>query len=119
MEGSGEVILLCMGDLAFFHNHFLYICGHQKDLILVNGLNSQYPQDIEFAVQDASPLVHPGCVEAFSSDDTGKGTNELEIIFEIRNHESQTDFKDLLDYEKIHVNSTIRLLPSRVATIKE
>ncbi|CAM9312666.1 unnamed protein product, partial [Chrysoparadoxa australica] len=73
------------GDLAYWEEGRLFICGRQKDLIICRGRNV-YPQDIEFAVQDASPAVRPGCIAAFSSDETG-GDGELEVelvVFEIR-----------------------------------
>ena len=70
------------GDLAFFEDDYLYICGRQKDLVIVNGVN-HYPQDIEYAVQRASSAVRPGCVAAFSSNETG-ADGELEVVFEIR-----------------------------------
>ena len=41
-----EATYLRTGDLAFFENNRLYICGRIKDLIIVNGVNF-YPQDIE------------------------------------------------------------------------
>ena len=72
------------GDLGFFQNNHLFICGRQKDLIIVNGVN-YYPQDIEHVVQDASAAVWPGCVVAFSSDDSGKD-GQLEIVFEIQSN---------------------------------
>ena len=70
------------GDLAFVEDDYLYICGRQKDLVIVNGVN-HYPQDIEYAVQRASSAVRPGCVAAFSSNETG-ADGELEVVFEIR-----------------------------------
>ncbi len=70
------------GDLAFFEDEYLYICGRQKDLVIVNGVN-HYPQDVEYAVQNASSAIRPGCVAAFSSNETG-ADGELEVVFEIR-----------------------------------
>eukprot|EP00957_Ditylum_brightwellii_P112007 8541425-Ditylum_brightwellii.AAC.1 len=36
------------GDLAFFQDDHLYVCGRLKDLIICNGVN-YYPQDVEAA----------------------------------------------------------------------
>ena len=81
LAGS-DTTFLRTGDLAFFEDDYLYICGRQKDLVIVNGQNF-YPQDIESTVQDASPAVRPGCVATFCSDDTG-ADGDLEVVFEIR-----------------------------------
>lgn len=58
---DSEKTFLRTGDLALIEDDYLYICGHRKDLIIVNGVN-YYHQDIENSVQDASPAVRPGCV---------------------------------------------------------
>ncbi|CAM9668895.1 unnamed protein product, partial [Laminaria digitata] len=69
------------GDLARVDaaGHIL-ICGRMKDLIIVRGRNL-YPQDVEFAVQEACDLVRPGCVAAFSTSELG---GELEVVMEVR-----------------------------------
>eukprot|EP00548_Thalassiothrix_antarctica_P016805 CAMPEP_0194185194 /NCGR_PEP_ID=MMETSP0154-20130528/41548_1 /TAXON_ID=1049557 /ORGANISM="Thalassiothrix antarctica, Strain L6-D1" /LENGTH=855 /DNA_ID=CAMNT_0038903361 /DNA_START=264 /DNA_END=2828 /DNA_ORIENTATION=- len=119
IEGlSGSPNFLRTGDLAFFEDNYLYICGRQKDLIIVNGVN-YYPQDVEFAVVDASALVRPGCVAAFSSDDTGHGTGNLEIVFEIREKASKQEVENVVNAVKIHVFHSIKLMPSRVVAIQE
>ncbi|CAM9593565.1 unnamed protein product, partial [Chrysoparadoxa australica] len=86
--GAEERLYLRTGDLAFFEQGKLYICGRLKDLIICRGRNI-YPQDVEFAAQEASPAVRPGCVAAFSANDE-HGVDELEVVFEIRAaHEEQ------------------------------
>mmetsp|Transcript_46068 Transcript_46068/g.107683 ORF Transcript_46068/g.107683 Transcript_46068/m.107683 type:complete len:1153 (+) Transcript_46068:65-3523(+) len=78
---SGETYLRT-GDLAFIQKRKLYICGRSKDLIICQGLN-YFPHDIEDAAQAACADVRPGCIAAFSSDDSGRD-GDLEIVFEIR-----------------------------------
>lgn len=104
------------GDLAFIENGYLYICGRIKDLIIVNGVN-YYPQDIEHAVENASPGVRPGCVAAFSSDDLG-GDGDLEIVFEIRN--SHVDLVVEIS-QRVHedIIKIVGILPSKIVAIKE
>lgn len=52
------------GDLGYFADGDLYICGRIKDLIIIRGAN-HYPQDIEWAVADIEG-VRRGNVFAFS-----------------------------------------------------
>jgi fatty-acyl-CoA synthase len=52
------------GDLGYFADGNLYICGRAKDLIIINGANF-YPQDIEWALQDLEG-IRRGNVVAFS-----------------------------------------------------
>lgn len=59
------------GDLGFMYKSEVFICGRQKDLIIVRGSN-HYPQDIEkTAEKTIANIVRPGCSAAFSvkSDD--------------------------------------------------
>ena len=41
------------GDMGFFHNGELFVCGRIKDMIILRGQN-YYPQDIENVVERAS-----------------------------------------------------------------
>ncbi len=52
------------GDLGYFADGDLYICGRIKDLIIIRGAN-HYPQDIEWSVADIEG-VRRGNVFAFS-----------------------------------------------------
>ena len=104
------------GDLAFFEDGYLYICGRQKDLVIVNGVN-HYPQDVEYAVQNASSAVRPGCVAAFSSNETG-ADGELEVVFEIR-AEHERDSVNVLNVVKTAIISEIGLIPTRIVAVKK
>ena len=119
-SNSNQARFLRTGDQAFFENDYLYICGRIKDLIIVNGVN-YYPQDIESAVQQASSFVRPGCVAAFSLDDN-KGSNDLEILFEIRstlNENNESEIMNIIDKIREDVFVKVGLLPTRIVVIKE
>lgn len=60
------------GDLGYFADGNLYICGRVKDLIIIRGSN-HYPQDIEWLVSDLDK-VRRGHVVAFSVDKDGEET---------------------------------------------
>ena len=115
LTGSDDTFLRT-GDLAFFEEGYLYICGRLKDLVIVNGVN-YYPQDIEFVVQGTSSAVRPGCVAAFSSDDAG-GDGDLEIIFEIRSTQ-MNEAENIVNAVYMGVMDKIGLIPSRIVAIKE
>jgi 8-amino-7-oxononanoate synthase len=59
------------GDLGFFDNGELFVTGRLKDLIIVRGRN-HYPQDLEFSVEEATPLVRAGSLAAFAVDHDGR-----------------------------------------------
>ena len=69
------------GDLGFLHNGELFICGRDKDLIIIRGKN-HYPQDIEEVVEIDNRL-RPGCSAAFSVVVDNEET--LVVIAELRN----------------------------------
>jgi acyl-CoA synthetase (AMP-forming)/AMP-acid ligase II len=54
------------GDLVFLVGDDLFIAGRRKDMIIIDGRNI-YPQDIEAAVETASPQVKPGGSVAFAA----------------------------------------------------
>ena len=59
------------GDLGFFDNGELFVTGRLKDLIIIRGRN-HYPQDLEHAAEEASNLIRPGSVAAFSVEIDGR-----------------------------------------------
>jgi acyl-CoA synthetase (AMP-forming)/AMP-acid ligase II len=113
---TSNMTFLRTGDLAFFQDDFLYICGRIKDIIIVNGVN-YYPQDIEAAVQEASEAVRPGCVASFSRNE-GAGDGMLEIVFEIRKASEQKAESICKDISSA-VLAKIGLFPSLIVAIKE
>ncbi len=107
---------LCTGDLAFYEDEYLYICGRQKDLVIVNGVN-YYPQDIEHVVENATNAVRPGCVAAFSSDDLG-GDGDLEVVFEIR-PENVKDVSSIVSRIRGEIIKKNGIMPTRIVAIKD
>jgi len=77
-----SVTFLRTGDLGFLQEGKLFICGRSKDLIIYNGVN-YYPQDLEFAAQEANKSVRPGCVAAFAAAEIDDGLT-VQIVFELR-----------------------------------
>jgi acyl-CoA synthetase (AMP-forming)/AMP-acid ligase II len=59
------------GDLGFFHEGELYVCGRIKDLIIIRGVN-YYPQDIEAIVESCSKKIKTGGTVAFDGGDDGE-----------------------------------------------
>ncbi len=115
-KGDNNQLYLRSGDLGFFEDDYLFICGREKDVIIVNGAN-YYPQDIELTVQNASPTIRPGCIAAFSSNDT-HGDGKLVIVFEIR-AAYVTEGNQVVNEAHSSIVRDIGLVPSRIVAIKE
>lgn len=90
LEGDAEngAEYLRTGDMGFFHDGELYVCGRRKDMIIVRGQNF-FPQDIEALVERASPLVRHGCVAAFELDDDQQ--ERIGVVAEVRNPKDVPD----------------------------
>ncbi|CAB9525145.1 deoxyerythronolide-B synthase EryA1, modules 1 and 2 [Seminavis robusta] len=114
---TSDRTFLRTGDLGFFQDGKLYICGRSKDIIIVNGAN-YYPQDVEAAVQEASPAVRPGCLAAFSSSETADAGAALEVVFEIRNNMLH-DLADVVETVRRSIIASTKLSPHRVVAIRE
>ena len=68
------------GDLGFLWENRLYICGRQKEVIIINGRN-YYPQDVEW---EASRIkgVRKGNVIAFGSRDASGEKEKVVVAYE-------------------------------------
>ena len=55
------------GDLGFFHEGELFVCGRSKDLLIVRGRN-YYPHDLETAVLEACPELNGYAGAAFTGE---------------------------------------------------
>lgn len=81
LAATGEGPFLRTGDLGFIQDGEVFITGRLKDLIIIKGRN-HYPQDIEYVVEQSSPIIRAGCVTAFSVD---VGSEErLVVVAEVR-----------------------------------
>ncbi|MFQ5749079.1 MAG: condensation domain-containing protein, partial [Planctomycetota bacterium] len=71
IAGEEERLFLRTGDLGFLDEGELFVTGRIKDLIILSGKN-HHPEDVEFAVQGAHPLLRPDACIAFSVDVDGQ-----------------------------------------------
>jgi len=80
------------GDMGFFHDGELFVCGRLKDMIILRGQN-YYPQDIENVVEKASGLIRHNCVAAFQiNEDTEPA---LAIVAEVKNPKALPDARKI------------------------
>src|ERR1700741_4030674 len=70
------------GDMGFYHDGELFVCGRIKDMIILRGQN-YYPQDIENVVERASGLIRANCVAAFQIHEDSEPA--LAIVAEVKN----------------------------------
>ena len=66
------------GDEGYLSHGDLYVCGRQKDIVIVNGRNF-YPEDLEWAVGEL-PGVRSGNVVAFGVGGLGSGDRERVVV---------------------------------------
>jgi thioester reductase-like protein len=76
------------GDMGFFHDGELFVCGRIKDMIILRGQN-YYPQDIEAVVEKASGLIRNNCVVAFQINEESEPA--LGIVAEVKNPKALPD----------------------------
>ena len=81
------------GDLGYFVDGQLHICGRKKDLIIINGAN-HYPHDIEWSVGDMEG-VRRGNVVAFSV--THEESEALVVIAESNSPDAERLKKEIPD----------------------
>jgi thioester reductase-like protein len=89
------------GDMGFFHEGELYVCGRIKDMIILRGQN-YYPQDIEDIVEKASGLIRHNCVVAFQiQEDSEPG---LAIVAEVKNPRALPDARQIATAIRNYLN---------------
>jgi thioester reductase-like protein len=76
------------GDMGFFHDGELFVCGRIKDMIILRGQN-YYPQDIEAVVEKASGLIRTNCVASFQINEDSEPA--LAIVAEVKNPKALPD----------------------------
>lgn len=83
-EGDKATEYLRTGDLGFFFNEELFVCGRLKDLIIIGGSN-HYPQDIERSIEQAcAEQLRAGCSAAFAIQSTGTQNEAVVFVAEVR-----------------------------------
>jgi len=81
-----EAYYLRTGDLGFIskENGELFICGRQKDMIILAGKN-HYSEDLEVTLSNHTrEFLRPGRIAAFSFEEKGSATERLGIAAEVR-----------------------------------
>src|SRR6516225_373287 len=95
------------GDMGFFHDGELYICGRIKDMIILRGQN-YYPQDIEDIVEKSSGLIRHSCVVAFQiQEDSEPG---LAIVAEVKNPKALPDARKIATAIRNYLNVEVAVI---------
>src|SRR5271168_4706529 len=95
------------GDMGFFHEGELFVCGRIKDMIILRGQN-YYPQDIEAIVEKASGLIRAHCVAAFQiHEDTEPA---LAIVAEVKNPNQLPDARKIAQAVRNYLNVEVALI---------
>ena len=95
------------GDMGFFHEGELFVCGRIKDMIILRGQN-YYPQDIEAVVEKASGLVRANCVVAFQINEDSEPA--LAIVAEVKNLKALPDPLKIAAAVRSYLNVEVALI---------
>jgi len=95
------------GDIGFFHDGELYLCGRIKDMIILRGQN-YYPQDIENVVEKSSSLIRHNCVAAFQiQEDTEPA---LAIVAEVKNPRALPEARKIAAAVRNYLNMEVAVI---------
>ena len=95
------------GDMGFFHDGELFVCGRIKDMIILRGQN-YYPQDIEAVVEKASGLIRANCVAAFQINEDSEPA--LAIVAEVKNPKALPDPLKIAAAVRNYLNVEVALI---------
>jgi thioester reductase-like protein len=95
------------GDMGFFHDGELFVCGRIKDMIILRGQN-YYPQDIENVVERASSLIRNNCVAAFQIHEHSEPA--LAIVAEVKNPKVLPDARKIAAAVRSFLNVEVALI---------
>lgn len=95
------------GDMGFFHEGELYVCGRIKDMIILRGQN-YFPQDIENVVEKASGLIRGGCVAAFQIHEDSEPA--LAIVAEVKNPKALPEARKIAAAVRSYLNVEVALI---------
>ena len=104
-DEPGEARFLRTGDIGFFDEGELYVCGRVKDMITVRGLNV-YPSDVEAIVERS--LATPARVVVFGSGRIAQEDEGLVILMESRPGDPRPDL--LAVYRKVRTHLHVPIL---------
>jgi len=95
------------GDMGFFQDGELYVCGRIKDMIILRGQN-YYPQDIENVVEKGSPLIRHSCVAAFQIQEDSEPA--LAIVAEVKNPKVLPDSRKIATAVRNFLNVEVAVI---------
>jgi thioester reductase-like protein len=95
------------GDVGFFHNGELFVCGRIKDMIILRGQN-YYPHDIENVVEKASGLIRANCVAAFQIHEDSEPA--LAIVAEVKNPQALPEARKIAAAVRNYLNVEVALI---------
>jgi thioester reductase-like protein len=95
------------GDMGFFHDGELFVCGRIKDMIILRGQN-YYPQDIENVVERASGLIRNNCIAAFQIHEDSEPA--LAIVAEVKNPSALPDARKIAAAVRSFLNVEVALI---------
>ena len=95
------------GDMGFFHDGELFVCGRIKDMIIVRGQN-YYPQDIEAVAEKASGLIRNNCVVAFQIHEDSEPA--LAMVAEVKNPKALPDPLKIAAAVRNYLNVEVALI---------
>src|SRR6201992_4215915 len=95
------------GDMGFFHDGELFVCGRMKDMIILRGQN-YYPQDIENVVERASGLIRANCVAAFQIHEDSEPA--LAIVAEVKNPNALPEARKIATAVRNYLNVEVALI---------
>ena len=95
------------GDMGFFHDGELFVCGRIKDMIILRGQN-YYPHDIESVVERSSNLIRHNCVAAFQIQEDSEPA--LAIVAEVKNARALPDARKIAAAVRNYLNVEVAMI---------
>lgn len=95
------------GDMGFFHDGELYICGRIKDMIILRGQN-YYPHDLENVVEKSSSLIRHNCVAAFQIQEDSEPA--LAIVAEVKNPRALPEARKIAAAVRNYLNVEVAVI---------